>query len=327
VREGVANAQGDLAVEVAGLTRYFGTVPALDGVDLEIPRGAVFGLLGPNGAGKTTAVRILNGVLDATRVDTLRVLGRDLPAGAHQVRPFVGVQTDTNLYDRLSARANLSLFARFYGMDPAAAGARADGLLDMFGLLPRASERVERFSKGMKQKMLIARALVGSPQLVYLDEPTAALDPEASHELMSYIRTVSRAEHTTFFITSHRLDEMEGVCTKVAVLAGGVIRAQGSPAEVARAAVPRVRVCVTPAPGASLATESLRALPGAVAVDARDGVFLVDLRSAGDVPAFVRGAAALPVDLLGVAEEPPSLQEAYLALVGAAADDAGEVAR
>jgi ABC-2 type transport system ATP-binding protein len=302
-------------------------VQALAGVDLEIDRGAVFGLLGPNGAGKTTTVRILNGVLDPTDVATLRVLGRDLPDSAGDVRPLVGVQTDTNLYDRLSARANLSLFARFYGLDPAAAERRADGLLDMFGLLPRARERVERFSKGMKQKMLIARALAGSPQLVYLDEPTAGLDPEASHELMSYIRTVSRAERTTFFITSHRLDEMEGVCTKVAVLAGGVIRAQGSPSEVARAAVPRVRVRVTLAPGTRLGGESLLALPGAVGVELRDGAFTVDLESAGAVPDFVRGAAALPVDLLGVAEEPPTLQEAYLALVGTPAGDAVEVAR
>jgi len=327
VTDGVANLDDRLAVEVRGLTRFFGAVPALAGVDLEIPRGAVFGLLGPNGAGKTTTVRILNGVLDATRVDTLRVLGHDLPEGASEIRPLVGVQTDTNLYDRLTARDNLSLFARFYGLDAAAAARRADGLLDMFGLLPRARERVERFSKGMKQKMLIARALVGSPQLVYPGEPTAGLDPEASHELMSYIRTVSRAEHTTFFLTSHRLDEMEDVCTKVAVLAGGVIRAQGSPAEVARAAVPRVRVRVTPAPGAVLTARMLLALPGATGMDAADGTFLVDVASLSAVPGFVRAAVALPVDLLGVAEEAPTLQEAYLALVGTPSDDAVEAAR
>jgi ABC-2 type transport system ATP-binding protein len=179
----------------------------------------------------------------------------------------------------------------------------------------------------MKQKMLIARALVGSPQLVYLDEPTAGLDPEASHELMSYIRTVSRAEHTTFFLTSHRLDEMEGVCTKVAVLAGGVIRAQGSPAEVARAAVPRVRVLVTPAPGAVLTARMLLTLPGATGMDADDGTFLVGVASLSAVPGFVRAAVALPVDLLGVAEEAPTLQEAYLALVGTPSDDVVEVVR
>jgi ABC-2 type transport system ATP-binding protein len=304
-----------LAIEVRGLTRSFAEVPALAGVDLEIERGAVFGLLGPNGAGKTTTVRILNGVLDPSGVEVLRVLGSDMPAGAAAIRSLVGVQTDTNLYDRLSARDNLSLFARFYGLGTAAAAHRADELLDMFGLLGRARERVERFSKGMKQKLLIARALVGAPQLVYLDEPTAGLDPEASHELMSYIRTVSRIDHTTFFIASHRLDEMEDVCTKVAVLAGGLIRAQGSPAQVAREAVPRVRVRVTPAPGVRMVPGELMALPGSVRAESRDGYFLVDLRTARGVPEFVRAAALLPHDLLGVAEEPPTLQEAYLVLV------------
>jgi ABC-2 type transport system ATP-binding protein len=305
------------AIEVRGLTRVFGETVALGGVDIQLPRGAVFGLLGPNGAGKTTCVRILNGVLDPTGVEVLRVLGRDLPQGADEVRPFVGVQTDTNLYDRLSARENIALFARFYGIERKAAAQRADDLLEMFGLLDRASERVETFSKGMKQKLLIARALVAEPQLVYLDEPTAGLDPEASHELMSYIRDVSRRRQTTFFITSHRLDEMEGVCTKVAILAGGSIRAQGSPAEVARSAVPRVRVRVTPAPGVRIAPGELLALPAAVHVGVGDGFLEVDLRSVRSVPAFIRAAALLPYDLLGVAEQAPTLQEAYLALLGA----------
>jgi ABC-2 type transport system ATP-binding protein len=322
--------ENEPAVEVRGLTREFGTYAALDGVDLDIPRGAIFGLLGPNGAGKTTTVRILNGVLAPTSAGTLRVLGYDLTKQAEMIRPLVGVQTDTTLYERLSARQNLALFARFYGMDVAQAARRADELLDMFGLLPRAKERVEKFSKGMKQKILLARALVGSPQLVYFDEPTAGLDPEASHDLMSYVRQVSTHEHITFFIASHRLEEMEGVCTRVAVLAGGRIRAQGAPVQVARAAVPRVRVRITPVTGVVLAAEELRALPGAVSVAAHDGSFTVDLVSDAAVPEFVRATARMPYDLLGVAEEPATLQEAYLALVGATpgsgTDVTGEVA-
>lgn len=313
-----------LAIDVQGLTRQFSGVEALRDVDLRIPRGAVFGLLGPNGAGKTTTVRILNGVLAPTSVERLRILGREMPKDAEQIRPQVGVQTDTNLYERLSAHQNLSVFARLYGLDATDAGRRADELLDMFGLRERAAARVETFSKGMKQKLLIARALVGGPALVYLDEPTAGLDPEASHELMTYITTVSREAHTTFFITSHRLEEMEDVCTHVAVLDAGCIRAIGSPAQVARAAVGEVRVRITPAPGRTLDPAAFLSLPGAVDARAATGsvvVRLVDLEAA---PAFVRQAAGLPLDLLGVAEEPPTLQEAYLRLVGSRADAADE---
>lgn len=305
-----------LAIEVRGLTRQFGAVRALDGVDLTIPRGAVFGLLGPNGAGKTTTVRILNGVLEPTSVQRLSVLGFDLPRGIADVRPQVGVQTDTNLYDRLSAKTNLTVYGRLFGLDAAEAGKRADHFLEMFGLTARAGARVETFSKGMKQKLLIARALIGHPTLVYLDEPTAGLDPEASHELMSYIRRVSRDAHATFFITSHRLEEMESVCSQVAILDGGEIKAAGTPLEVARNAILTVRVRVRLAPHAVLARSELMALPGALGVEFRGDGMIVTLGRLDAVPAFVRAAASLPAELMGVAEEPPTLQEAYLALVG-----------
>lgn len=305
-----------LAIEVRGLVRQFGAVRALDGVDLSIPRGAVFGLLGPNGAGKTTTVRILNGVLEPTRIDTLRVLGHDLPRDVAAVRPQVGVQTDTNLYERLSARYNLVSFGRLFGLSKREAGERADEFLEMFGLTSRAEEKVEGFSKGMKQKLLIARSLIGYPTLVYLDEPTAGLDPEASHELMNYIRRVSRDVHTTFFITSHRLDEMEDACTQVAILDGGRIRAAGTPRSVARQAVPSVRVRVRLAPHAVLARSDVLELPGAVSVEFESDDYIATLSGIDAVPAFIRGAAALRADLLGVAEEAPTLQEAYLALVG-----------
>lgn len=307
-----------LAIEVRGLTRSFGEVSALDGVDLEIARGTVFGLLGPNGAGKTTTVRILNGVLEATAVERLRVLGHDLPRDAPAVRPLVGVQTDTSLYDRMSALDNLVLFARLYGATRGAARGKAEALLAMFGLTERAGDCAGTFSKGMRQKLLLARALVGDPELVYLDEPTAGLDPEASHELMVHIRTMSGRDHTTFFIASHRLDEMEEVCSQVAVLVDGRIRECGSPAEVARRAVPRVLVRVAPAPGAMVRPEVLRGLPGVVGTTLQqDGTLLLEAAGSSDVPRIVKAVAALPVDLLGVGEEPPTLAEAYLTLVGA----------
>jgi ABC-2 type transport system ATP-binding protein len=306
------------AIEVAGLVRSLGDARVLDGVDLVLEPGGVYGLLGPNGAGKTTTVRVLTGLLHPDRVQRLRVLGQDLTAGIDAVRPHIGVQTDTALYDRLTGLDNLTFFGRLYGMSTADAVSAARVLLDRFGLADRQSDRVGAYSKGMKQKTLIARTLIADPELVFLDEPTAGLDPEAAHELMTYIRDLSTERGRAFFITSHRLEEMESVCTTVGVLSGGRIAAQGAPAEAARMLVPEVRVLVTAAAGTVLDRSRIAALAGVRRVTAVDGGAIVELISRGAVPAVVRAIAGMPGDLLGVAEEPPTLEEAYLRLVHAA---------
>lgn len=305
----------DLAIKVAGLGRSFGRTVVLDGVDLALESGGVFGLLGPNGAGKTTTVRILTGVLRPDRAECVRVLGYDLPDQIAEVRPHIGVQTDTALYERLSGLDNLTFFARLYGMGRQDAVRAATALLDRFGLGDRQADRVATYSKGMKQKTLIARALIADPQIVFLDEPTAGLDPEAAHELMTYIHDLSSEQGRTFFITSHRLEEMELVCTQVGVLAGGRVAAQGTPAAVAHALVPEVRVRVTTAPGGELDEPAIAALPGVVEVTPLGGGAIIELTSRAVIPAVVRRIAAMPGDLLGVAEEPPTLEEAYLRLV------------
>ena len=303
------------AIEVSGLERHFGDTTVLTGVDLVLEPGGVFGLLGANGAGKTTTLRVLTGVLHPERADCLRVLGHDLPDQIAQVRPHIGVQTDTALYERLTGLDNLTFFGRLYGMTPADATSAAERLLVRFGLGARQADRVGTYSKGMKQKTLIARALIADPELVFLDEPTAGLDPEAAHELMTYIHDLSREQGRSFFITSHRLEEMESVCTRVGVLSGGRIAAQGDPAEVARMLVPEVRVRVTVAPRTVLDHGAIGALDGVSRVCPIEGGALVELRSRDAVPGVVRAMAALPGELLGVAEEPPTLEDAYLRLV------------
>jgi ABC-2 type transport system ATP-binding protein len=311
-----ARRSSPLAVEVVGLTRSFGDTRVLAGVDLELDHGGVFGLLGPNGAGKTTTVRLLTGVLHADRAERLRLLGLDLPEQLAEVRPHIGVQTDSALYDRLTGLDNLRFFGRLYGMAPPDATAAARALLDRFGLGDRAADRVGTYSKGMKQKTLIARSLIADPELVFLDEPTAGLDPEAAHELMTYIHDVSSEQGRTFFITSHRLEEMEAVCTKVGVLCDGRIAAQGAPREVARMLVPEVRVHITAAPGTVLDEHAIAALGCVNGITAVDDGAVVELATSQAVPAVVRAIAAMPGDLFGVAEEPPTLEEAYLRLVG-----------
>ncbi len=305
------------AIEVVALARSFGETPALKNVDLELETGGVFGLLGPNGSGKTTTVRILTGVLRPDSAQTLRVLGNDVPSDVEAVRPSVGVQTDTALYERLTALDNLTFFGALYGMPKTDAQRSAADLLERFGLADRGAEKVGAYSKGMRQKVLIARALIANPDLVFLDEPTAGLDPEAAHELMTYVRDLSRERGKTFFITSHRLEEMESVCTKVGVLSDGRVVAQGSPTQVARAIVPEIRVRVAPAPGAQLDLTALEALPEVVRVRRDDGGAVVEVSTRDAIPALVRQIAAMPSDLLAVAEEPPTLEEAYLRLMHA----------
>ena len=227
----------------------------------------------------------------------------------------MGVQTDTALYERLIALDNLTFFGALYDMPKAEATRSATELLERFGLAERSAEKVGAYSKGMKQKVLLARALVANPDLVFFDEPTAGLDPEAAHELMTYVHDLSRERGTTFFITSHRLEEIETVCTKVGVLAGGRVVAQGSPAEVAGAIIPEVRVRVAPAPGSPLDLPALEALPDVVRVRRDDGGAVVEASTREAIPRLVRSIAAMPGDLLAVAEEPPTLEEAYLRLM------------
>jgi ABC-2 type transport system ATP-binding protein len=316
---------GEAAIEVVGLARSFGETPALTSVDLVLESGGVFGLLGPNGAGKTTTVRVLTGVLRPDSAQTVRVLGYDVPGDIEHIRPSVGVQTDTALYERLTALDNLTFFGALYGMPKADALRRAGELLTRFGLADRAAEKVGTYSKGMRQKVLIARALIANPDLVFLDEPTAGLDPEAAHELMTYVRDLSRERGKTFFITSHRLEEMESVCTKVGVLADGRVVAQGSPTQVAREIVPEIRVRVAPAPGAQLDLEALGALAGVVRVRQDDGSAIIEVLARDAIPTLVRQIAAMPADLLAVAEEPPTLEEAYLRLMSTNEKHAEEV--
>ena len=220
------------AIQVDQLTRVFGSVRALDGLSFSVEAGEVFGVLGPNGAGKTTLVRLINGVLAPTSGST-SVLGMDSQTQGSAVRKLTGVLTETpSLYERLTARDNLKLFAKFY--DVPNPDQRADEMLKLFNLTDRAKDRAGGFSKGMKQRLALARALVHNPQLLFLDEPTAALDPEAARGVTTLIESLSREENRTVFLATHNLDEAQRLCTRVAILGQGKLLALGKTAELGR---------------------------------------------------------------------------------------------
>ncbi len=224
------------AIEVKGLTRIFGNggavVRAVDNLTFSVEPGEVFGMLGHNGAGKTTLVRLINGVLDPTS-GSVHVLGMDAHKQGSHVRKLTGVLTETpSLYERLTARENLRLFASLYeAPDPAK---RADEMLALFKLSERANDRAGGFSKGMKQRLALARALIHDPQILFLDEPTAALDPEAARTVTDLIEELSSQRGRTVFLATHNLNEAQRLCTRVAVLSHGKLLALGTTAELGR---------------------------------------------------------------------------------------------
>src|SRR5687768_3396231 len=218
-----APVESPIALRAAGLGRRFGDRWAVRGIELEVRRGEVLGLLGPNGAGKTTTVRLLTALIRPTE-GSAAIDGFDVVTQPDEVRARVGILTETpGLYDRLSAQTNLDFFGRLYGLD---AAQRAEGIeryLRLFGLWERRDEVTGTFSKGMKQKLAIARALLHDPSVVFLDEPTAALDPEAAFIVRESIETMRRAGRTIVLAT-HNLDEADRLCDRIAFVRGGLLR-------------------------------------------------------------------------------------------------------
>jgi ABC-2 type transport system ATP-binding protein len=220
---------GAFVVETSGLTKRFGARVAVDGVDLQIPRGSAFGYLGPNGAGKTTLIRMLLGLTEAT-AGTMRLLGRPVPAERAAALARVGaIVEEPRFHAHLTGRENLRVIAA--AREPEAHG-RIDGALARVGLSKRADERVKRYSQGMRQRLGVARSLLGDPELLILDEPTNGLDPAGIHEFRAMIRGFV-AEGRTVLLSSHLLDEVERICDKVAIVDRGHVVMQGSIAELA----------------------------------------------------------------------------------------------
>jgi len=216
------------------LSKRFGDNWAVRDLSLSVPRGQVFGFLGPNGAGKTTTVRLLNGILAPTE-DTAQVMALDPALSGSDIRLRTGVLTENpSLYEALTARENLRFFGEVYGVGQMLLESRIDELLQRFGLLERADEKTGAYSRGMKQRLAIARALLHEPDILFLDEPTAGLDPAAARAVVDMVQGLSRDQGHTIFMCTHNLVEAERLCDLVGVIHRGRLRALGSPADLAR---------------------------------------------------------------------------------------------
>jgi ABC-2 type transport system ATP-binding protein len=229
--------QSNLAIETHGITRQFVTrkgflfrdvnrTDALRGVDLAVERGAIFGLLGPNGAGKTTFVKILSTLLLPTSGSAL-VLGHDVTKETDWLRPRMGLVLggERGLYNRISGRENLRYFADLYGVPTEQRDRRIDELLERVGLADASDRRVEEYSRGMKQKLHIARGILHRPEILFLDEPTIGLDPKSARETRKLIRSLL-TDGVTIFLTTHYMFEAEELCPRLAILSKGRIVAR-----------------------------------------------------------------------------------------------------
>ncbi len=292
------------AIETIALAKRYRRTPALAGLTMRVERGEVFGFLGPNGAGKTTAVKLLLGLVRPTG-GTASVLGA--PIGDRETRRRIGYLPELFRYQPwLRAREVLATHAELAGMARAGRGEAIAEVLGTVGLAPRANDLVGTFSKGMQQRLGLAVALLGRPDLVVLDEPTSALDPVGRRDVRSIISNL-RAAGTTVFLNSHLLTEVERVCDRVAIIDQGRVVASGLPGELATDRAIRIRVT-------GLGPGALNRLPEATAIRV-DGAWLTARIAPDHVPDLVAALVAAGGRVYEVQDGRTTLEERFLELV------------
>ena len=221
-----------LAIETKNLTKMYDKLKAVDDLSLEIEESEIYSLLGPNGAGKTTTVRMLTGLLRPT-LGGAKVLGLDLAENLQEIRGRVGLLTETpSLYERLTVRQNLDFMAQLYKVPKEEINPRIEEIIDLFELPEKLDEPAGSLSKGMKQKVAIARAMFHKPEVIFLDEPTASLSPESAKIVREQIVKLAKVEQKTFFICTHNLFEAERLSSRVGIINHGHLVAQGSPSQL-----------------------------------------------------------------------------------------------
>jgi ABC-2 type transport system ATP-binding protein len=291
-------------IEVSDVRKRYGDVVAADGISFEVESGEFFGILGPNGAGKTTTLEIIEGLRQADS-GTVAVFGESPWPRNPRLLPRIGVQLQaSSFFERLTAREQIRTFASLYGVPPK----RADAMLETVGMTDRADTQAEKLSGGQMQRLSIACALVHDPELVFLDEPTAALDPQARRNLWDLLRQINAAGRTVM-LTTHHLDEAEALCDRVAIMDNGRILELGPPATLVRGLAAPTRISVE---SGVLSREEAAAIQPESTVD-DDGV---SLTIATNDPAPVLSALAARDALHGLTVRGATLEDVFLNLTG-----------
>ena len=306
-------------IHAENLTRRFGDTIAVYSLDLEVRSGEVFGFLGHNGAGKTTTVRLFNGVLEPHE-GSMRVLGLDPISDGPALRARTGVLTESaSLDNRLTARDNLLIYADLFGVSRDKVTSRVAELLELFELSQHADAKVATFSTGMRQRLALARTLLHDPEILFLDEPTAGLDPVAARQVDELIASLSQEKGRTVFLCTHNLVEAQKLCDRVAVLEHGRLVAQGTPVELARQYVRRLDLQIETAPEhidlalniLSDASSLIRGLPRRT-----NGSLTLTVTGRESIPDLLTLLVNQGVRVYRLAANEPSLEDVYFALHG-----------
>ena len=304
----------EIAIRTENITRDFETVRAVDDLSLEVPSGIIFGFLGPNGAGKTTTINLLLGLLEPTS-GRAEVLGFDTRTQANEVRTHTGALLEHHgLYEQLSAEDNLEFYGRISRLQATERRTRIKELLTHMGMWERRKERVGTWSKGMKQKLALARVMLHRPPLVFLDEPTAGLDVVAATAVRDDLEALAEREGVTVFLTTHNMVEAERLCSQVAVIREGELVAIGHPDELrARAGGPRLEILGRGFDDNVL--NLLRAHQDVVVAEMQNERLIINVGEGMDTASLVSQMVSAGVQVEEVHRGRASLEEVFLTLM------------
>jgi ABC-2 type transport system ATP-binding protein len=296
------------------LSRTFGEVKAVDDLSLVVPAGIVFGFLGPNGAGKTTTIHLLLGLLEPTQGQAW-VLGFDTRTQADHIRTHSGALLEfAGLYERMTAEDNLDLYGRIYQMPTSARNARIKELLTHLDLWDRRKEQVSKWSRGMKQKLAVARALFHHPSLIFLDEPTAGFDPVAAAALRTDLAALVAREGVTVFLNTHNLTEAEKLCAQVGAIRNGKLLMVGNPNEL-RMSKGSLHVEITGRGFNEQILAALRGRPEVAGIEQQNGNLLIELRGETEIAPLVSLIVKSGGEVEEVRRGESSLEDVFLTLM------------
>ena len=303
------------AIYFQNLSKDFGPVRAVNDLSLEIPAGIIFGFLGPNGAGKTTTIRLLLGLLEPTS-GKVNVLGYDTQTQSDQVRAQTGALLEhSGIYEQMSAEDNLEFYGRAFCIPATERRARIQELLTHMGLWERRKDRAGNWSRGMKQKLALARTLLHRPKLILLDEPTAGLDVRSAVAIRADLEALVAQEDVTIFLTTHNMEDAEKLCHQLAVIRAGSLLALGSPAELqTRLTNPRIEI--TGRGFSQEALEVLQAHPQVLGIESQNSHLLIDILAGTDVAALVSILVGAGARVEEVRRSKASMEKVFLSLTG-----------